>query len=377
MGRELRDDAKRAEQEMAGGKRPLEQGEVASLPALVGRVYDVTTGAGKSVQDVETALDDGITIERILRKGKELSVAEDLQLQRGDRVLLIGRREAAAKAWTMLGDESSVSSDLDQPLQVRDVVFTRKGGNRKTLGELKAQATRDMKHGVYIARITRMGKAVPLLDGTILLHGDVVTLHGAPSDLKRAAKEVGYAVPPGDKTDFVYLGLGVLIGLLIGMIAVKVVGIPLTLGSGGGALLSGLVFGWLRGKHPTFGQLPNAASQILKDMGLAAFVACVGLGSGAQAWATLQKSGMSIFIAGVIVTMVPLILTYAFGRYVLRYDNVAVLAGALSGSRSANPAFGGVLEKAESSVPTIPFAITYALANVLLTLLGPLVVAFA
>jgi AspT/YidE/YbjL antiporter-like protein len=133
----------------------------------------------------------------------------------------------------------------------------------------------------------------------------------------------------------------------------------------------------LRGKHPTFGQLPNAASQILKDMGLAAFVACVGLGSGAQAWATLQKSGMSIFIAGVIVTMVPLILTYAFGRYVLRYDNVAVLAGALSGSRSANPAFGGVLEKAESSVPTIPFAITYALANVLLTLLGPLVVAFA
>jgi uncharacterized transporter YbjL len=79
----------------------------------------------------------------------------------------------------------------------------------------------------------------------------------------------------------------------------------------------------------------------------------------------------------VIVTMVPLILTYAFGRYVLRYDNVAVLAGALSGSRSANPAFGGVLEKAESSVPTIPFAITYALANVLLTLLGPLVVAFA
>ncbi|CAJ0867316.1 aspartate-alanine antiporter [Ralstonia flatus] len=377
MGRELRDDAKKAELEMAGGKRPLEQGEVASLPALVGRVYDVTTGAGKTVEEVETTLGDGITIERILRNGEEIAIEPKSKLQRADRVLLIGRREAAAKAWTLLGDESTVSSDMDQPLQVRDVVFTRKGASHKTLGELKAQATRDMKHGVYIARITRMGKAVPLLDGTVMLHGDVVTLHGAPSDVKRAAAEVGYPVLPGDKTDFVYLGLGVLVGLLIGTLVAKVGGIPLTLGSGGGALLSGLVFGWLRGKHPTFGQLPNAASQILKDMGLAAFVACVGLGSGAQAWATLQKSGVSIFIAGVIVTMVPLILTYLFGRYVLRYDNVAVLAGALSGARSANPAFGGVLEKAESSVPTIPFAITYALANVLLTLLGPLVIAFA
>ncbi|MFX6118531.1 hypothetical protein ABTE85_19945, partial [Acinetobacter baumannii] len=96
------------------------------------------------------------------------AIEPTLKLQRADRVLLIGRREAAAKAWTLLGDESAMSSDMDQPLQVRDVVVTRKGASHKTLGELKAQATRDMKHGVYIARITRMGKAVPLLDGTIM-----------------------------------------------------------------------------------------------------------------------------------------------------------------------------------------------------------------
>ncbi|MDR3400497.1 MAG: aspartate-alanine antiporter, partial [Pandoraea sp.] len=176
------------------------------------------------------------------------------------------------------------------------------------------------------------------------------------------------------KTDYVYMGIGIVVGLLIGYIVVKVGGIPLTLGSGGGALLAGLVFGWLRGKHPTFGAMPLAASSLLKELGLATFVTCVGLSAGAQAWQTLQQSGISIFLAGVIVTIVPLLLTYAFGRYVLRYDNVAILAGALSGSRSANPAFGEILDKAESNVPTVPFAITYAIANVLLTLLGPLVV---
>ena len=110
---------------------------------------------------------------------------------------------------------------------------------------------------------------------------------------------------------------------------------------------------------------------------LAGFVAAVGLQSGLLAIDTIRSSGLSLFMIGVVVTLVPLILSMLFGRYVLRYDNTAVFAGALSGARSANPAFGGVLDKAGNSVPTVPFAITYALANVFLTLLGPLVVAFA
>lgn len=374
MGRTLKDDAKKAELAMAGGQTVLSADQVDSLPALVGRVYRVTTGAGKRVVEVERQLTDGVTIERLRRNGKIIIATDDLVLEAGDDVMLIGRREAATEAWRLLGDEQPPSRDLDIPLRMQEVVFARKGGNGKTLGELKAGVERDVKHGVYIAKIVRMGQPVPVLDDTIVYHGDVVTLYGADSDVQRAAKEAGYPVAYSVKTDYVYMGIGIVVGLLIGYIVVKVGGIPLTLGSGGGALLAGLVFGWLRGKHPTFGAMPLAASSLLKELGLATFVTCVGLSAGAQAWQTLQQSGISIFLAGVIVTIVPLLLTYAFGRYVLRYDNVAILAGALSGSRSANPAFGEILDKAESNVPTVPFAITYAIANVLLTLLGPLVV---
>lgn len=374
MGRTLKDDAKKAELEMAGGRAVLNADQVDSLPALVGRVYRVTTGAGKRVIEIEKQLTDGVTIERLRRHGKIIIATDDLVLEAGDDVMLIGRREAATEAWRLIGDEQRPSADLDIALRMQEVVFARKGGNGKTLGELKAGVERDVKHGVYIAKIVRMGQPVPILDDTIIYHGDVVTLYGADSDVQRAAKEAGYPVAYSVKTDYVYMGIGIVVGLLIGYIVVKVGGIPLTLGSGGGALLAGLVFGWLRGKHPTFGAMPLAASSLLKELGLATFVTCVGLSAGAQAWQTLQQSGISIFLAGVIVTIVPLLLTYLFGRYVLRYDNVAILAGALSGSRSANPAFGEILDKAESNVPTVPFAITYAIANVLLTLLGPLVV---
>ncbi len=166
-----------------------------------------------------------------------------------------------------------------------------------------------------------------------------------------------------------------MLGLLIGLIVVRVSGVPITLGAGGGALLSGLLFGWLRTRHQTMGNMPPAASQLLKDLGLAGFVAAVGLQSGLQAIQTIKESGLTLFMIGVVVTIVPLILSMFFARFVLKYDNVAILAGALSGARSANPAFGGVLDKAGNSIPTVPFAITYALANVFLTLLGPFVVA--
>jgi putative transport protein len=259
-------------------------------------------------------------------------------------------------------------------MQNRQGVFTRKGMNHMTIAAVRSTVDRDLRHGVFVQEIRRADQPLPILPETQLEHGDVITFYGSPQDTKRAVDAAGYELPVTNKTDFIYMGVGIVIGLLIGLIVVNVAGVPLTLGSGGGCLLAGLIFGWMRGKHPMYGVMPPAASQLMKDFGLAAFVAAVGLNSGLQAVVTVKQSGLTIFLLGAIVTILPLVLTMLFGRYVLRYTNAALLAGALTGSRSANPAFGGVLDQAESAVPTVPFAITYALANVLLTLLGPLVV---
>jgi putative transport protein len=374
MGQGLREASIEAERDLAGSAPAQTAGQLSALPEMVGRAYRVGTGAGRKVSEIELSQNDLFTIERIRRGGKALEPTPDLVLEKDDVVLVVGRREGVVGLWNVIGDELAETDGVSLVMQTRQGVFTKKGMNHTTIAAVRQNVDRDLRHGVYIEGATRAGQPLPILPETKLEHGDVITFYGSPKDTKRAVDAAGYELPYSNKTDFIYMGVGLVLGLLIGLIVLNVGGIPLTLGSGGGCLLAGLLFGWMRGKHPMYGVLPSAASQLLKDFGLAAFVAVVGLNSGLQAVVTVKQSGMTIFLLGVFVTLFPLLLTMLFGRYVLGYKNAAILAGALSGSRSANPAFGGVLDKAESAVPTVPFAITYAIANVALTLLGPLVV---
>ncbi|MEX3951237.1 aspartate-alanine antiporter [Paraburkholderia sp. EG287B] len=377
MGRSLKDASADAEREMSGGNAAAGPGQITALPELFGRVFRVENAAGRTVKQIELAESDLVAVEKIRRAGKLLDATPDFVLSRDDVVLVVGRREQMVEVGALIGPEVPDSGGMSLVMQTRQLVFTKKGMNHTTIAEVRKNVDRDLRHGVYIEKIERVGQPVPLLPETKLEHGDVVTIYGTATDTKRAVQAAGYELAYSNKTDFIYMGVGLVLGLLVGLIVVNVAGIPLTLGSGGGCLLAGLVFGWMRGKHPMYGVMPPAASQLLKDFGLAAFVAVVGLNSGLQAVVTIKQSGITIFLLGVVVTIVPLILTMLFGRYVLKYNNAAILAGALSGARSANPAFGGILDKAESAVPTVPFAITYAIANVLLTLLGPLVVGLA
>jgi putative transport protein len=374
MGQGLKEASIEAEKGLRGSAATHGPGQASALPALVGRAFRVVAAGGRTVADIELAEQDMITIERIRRAGKPVEPRPDVMLLAGDIVLVVGRREVMVSAAPLIGDEVADTDGVSVVMQTRQGVFTKKGMNHTTIAAVRTTVDRDLRHGIFIQEIKRADQPLPILPETVLEHGDVITFYGSPQDTKRAVDAAGYELPYSNKTDFIYMGVGIVLGLLMGLIVVDVAGIPLTLGSGGGCLLAGLLFGWMRGKHPMYGVMPSAASQLLKDFGLAAFVAVVGLNSGLQAVVTVKQSGMTIFLLGVFVTLFPLLLTMVFGRYVLRYNNAALLAGALSGSRSANPAFGGVLDKAESAVPTVPFAITYALANVLLTLLGPLVV---
>jgi putative transport protein len=377
MGQGLKEASIEAETEMGSHEAATVPGQLPSLPELFGRVFRVDAGAGKTVKQIEVAERDLVTVEKIRRADKLIDPTPDFVLSRDDLVLVVGHRAPMVEVGAKIGPEVPDSGGMTLTMQMRQAVFAAKGMNNMTIAEVRKHVDRTLRHGVYVESITRVGQPVPVLPETRVEHGDVVTFYGTSTDTKRAVLAAGYDLAYTYKTDFIYMGAGLVLGLLIGLLVVNVAGIPLTLGSGGGCLLSGLVFGWMRGKRPMYGVMPAAASQLLKDFGLAAFVVVVGLNSGLQAVVTIKQSGLTIFLLGVVVTMVPLILTMLFGRYVLRYNNAAILAGALSGARSANPAFGGVLDKAESSVPTVPFAITYAIANVLLTLLGPLVVGLA
>lgn len=378
-GRKIREDAIQAEQELLKGVRVYGTGESPAVPDLVGRIFRVGQ-AGRTVAELEasaTANGGTVTVERIQRKNAMVGVDGSLALEAGDIILLVGRRAAVVALGASVGEELQGAEGMDVVMVRRDVAISNNQYLNRSVKDILDSLSQEFKHGVYAVALMRAGTPVPIAPATMVMPGDVVTLFGTPQDVQKAAQSVGPIIVPSDKTDFVFHGLGITVGLLIGLLVLRLGSIPITLGSGGGALLAGLLFGWWRSRKHTFGNMPTAASTLLRDLGLAGFVAMVGLQSGQQAVTTVMQQGLTLFLLGVVVTIVPLLIAMLFGKYVLRYDNVAVFAGSLSGARSANPAFGEILDKAGNSIPTAPFAITYALANVFLTLLGPLVIAFA
>src|SRR5437773_7896251 len=188
----------------------------------------------------------------------------------------------------------------------------------------------DFARGVFLKKLTRVGEPMPFSPATRIERGDVMTLIGATRDVERAAKILGYADRQTVMTDMIFVGLGIVLGGLVGLLSVTIGGLPITLTASGGALIMGLVFGWLRALRPTFGRIPEPAMWVFDTVGLTVFIGVVGLGAGPSFVSGLQKSGPSLIFVGLLVATLPHVLAIVFGRYVLKM-NPLILLGACSG----------------------------------------------
>jgi AspT/YidE/YbjL antiporter-like protein len=189
----------------------------------------------------------------------------------------------------------------------------------------------------------------------------------------RVAAKIGQRLRTGDRTDTEFLAAGLVFGLALGALHYTIGGISLTLGGGGGALIAGLVCGWLHARHPKRGSIPPAAQQTLIDLGLGGFIAAIGLGNAQPAWQAIGAHGSALLIIGIVVTLVPMIVGTLFARYVLRMNPV-IICGALAGAMTVDAAVAGACEVAQSQTPVLGVAVPYAISNVVLTVLGPIIV---
>jgi len=188
-----------------------------------------------------------------------------------------------------------------------------------------------------------------------------------------AAKALGYPDRPSSVADVAFISVGIVIGGLIGALILKLGTVPLTLSTAGGVLIAGLVCGWLRSVHPTFGRIPPATIWFMNSVGLNVFIAVVGITAGPGFVAGLQKLGISLFLWGIFATTLPLILGIYIGKYVFRF-HPAILLGAVAGARTTTAALGMVMEAAKSQVPSLGYTVTYAVGNTLLTIWGMVIV---
>jgi AspT/YidE/YbjL antiporter-like protein len=127
---------------------------------------------------------------------------------------------------------------------------------------------------------------------------------------------------------------------------------------------------------PLIGSLPPAAAEVLKDFGLATFIAAVGLSAGPDSVKLFRQYGLILPVAGILVSVVPAAVSMCVGRWWLKLDT-PILLGAVAGQHCSTPALVAVAGVAGNSTPVIGYTITYAISNVLLPLLGPITVAVA
>jgi putative transport protein len=373
MGIDLKREAQKLESTLGGSGTKLAPGQYDAFGALRARVYEVTQteAVGMTVVDLEARFD--VRVEQAAHLEKRVDVTPDLTLQTGYRLALQGELGRVRNAGKFVGKETANLSAMGFINEERDVVVTRKELMGKTIAQAREMLDFKHRYGVYATRLRRLDQEIEAFPQTELHSGDVVRLVGAAEDVAKAADEIGYSQIPSKVVDYVYLGLGVLAGILIGMISVSVAGVPVGLGTGGGCLISGLIFGWLRAKHPTFGNLPGSTAQYLRDFGLAVFIASVGLATGPQAIAQIKQYGVTLPIIGFCVALVPCLVMVFYGRFVLKMNPI-LICGAITGNLTCTPGLNGVIEAADSSTPVLGYTVSYAISNVLLTFLGPVIV---
>ena len=344
---------------------------------VVFRAYTIENdwfGNGKTVEQLESYfISQGkrLFVERMRHNHTIINeILPGQLLQKGDEVVLSGRREFAIGEEDWIGEEVIDPQLLDFPVEVLPVMIQKKPYANRKLEFIRKQP---FMHGVSVRRIKRAGIDIPVFAQTVVDSGDTLELVGLKKEVETAAKQLGYIDRPTNATDMVFVGIGILIGGVIGALAIHIGGVPISLSTSGGALIAGLVFGWLRSKHPTFGQIPESSLWVLNNVGLNMFIAVVGISAGPSFIQGLKEVGPMLFIIGILATSLPLLLGLILARYVFHF-HPALALGCTAGARTTTAALGAIQEAVDSETPSLGYTVTYAVGNTLLIIWGVVII---
>src|ERR1700704_729573 len=337
------------------------------------RVRQGGRAVGLRVAEAEAMVPDArVFILRIRRGGKIEEATADAVLREGDVLAVVGAREVLVNVLGTQAEEVEDPELLNVPVAGIDVYVTNKEVDGKTLAELaKMPAAR----GVFLRKITRGATAtsIPILPNTQIQRGDILTIVGRIQDTTAATKLLGVVDRVTDMADVAFIGAAITIGALIGSLVFKVKGAPITLSTAGGALIAGIIGGWLRSVRPSFGRIPSATVWFMNSVGLNIFIAIVGISAGPGFINGLKTQGVGLFLWGALATTIPLILGMFIAKYLFRFHDALTL-GIISGARTTTASLGLVCDMGKSQVPALGYTVTYAVGNTLLTIWGMVII---
>jgi putative transport protein len=332
--------------------------------------------AGLTVAAAEARITEHRAFIHRIRRGERILAAEPgIKLAAGDVIALSAPRQIIVEWVGSRAEEVEDRELLDIPLSAAEIFLINPDLAGMSLLDTSQQA---WTRGLYLRSLSRGGQEIPIAAGIVLQRGDLLRVVGPERVVENAAKNIGVIVAPSASIDFVVLGLAIFIGGLVGvLVSFSIAGIKISLSTSVGTLLAGLLVGYLRTRLPHFGRIPDGAINLMTSLGLAAFVGLTGIHAGPIFLSALRETGLSLLLGGMVVTLLPQIVGFCVGHFVLRMNPILLL-GALTGAQTVTSAMAALQERSESPVVVLGYTPAYPISNILLTTWGSvMVVVFA
>jgi len=308
----------------------------------------------------------GVRISRIMRAGEEIvhPATEETELHANDVVQVVGLRRELDRFTPLIG--SATELDLMQSAgdaEFRRIFVTETRAVNRPLRELSL----DDRFGATVTRVLRGGVEMTPRGSSRLHFGDVVQVVGDARSLDRVTEFLGNSGKSLSETRFSPLFVGIALGVVLGMVPVQIPGVPFSvrLGLAGGPLIAGIIFSLIGSVGKFVWYIPHSANLALRELGIILFLACAGLGAGPSFFAAVMSwQGLQLMIAGLVVTIIPLLTTGIVARLCWQ-QSYLVTCGVVAGSMTDPPALAFANSQSDSEAASMAYAAVYPLTMML------------
>lgn len=332
---------------------------------------------GKKMLEISSFLKRDMVCTRVLHDNHVLIPNRDTVISLGDEMLVVCAEADAEAVIAFIGEELKdewVYEDKEQPMVSRRIVVTNPSVNGKRLGDMHFSRL----HGVNITRITRQGLDLFASKNLRLQTGDRVMVVGPEDRVMRTADLLGNSIKRLDHPNIATIFIGIIIGILFGSIPLMIPGIPapLKLGIAGGPLVIAILIGRFGYRFKLVTYTTTSANLMLREIGLALFLASVGIKAGASFWDTVVAGdGLKYVYTGFFITIIPILIIGTIARKVYNFNYFTIM-GMLAGTCTDPPALAYANSVCSKEAPGIGYSTVYPLSMFLRIFTAQLIVLF-
>lgn len=331
---------------------------------------------GQPLRQIFKMLNEPVIISRMFHQGSIITPTPDTVLSEGDVMQFVASKKIMEKVKLLVGTVSDMNlrTEPSSDLISRQIIVTRKDITHRRLGDIPELH----QESLTITRIKRAGIEMVAHGNIFLQLGDTITVVGIEENINQLAEVVGNSLKRLEAPDLGPIFIGIVLGVVLGSIPFYIPSVPVAvkIGMAGGPLIVALFLSRFGNHLYLNNYTTNSANLIVREIGIALFLASVGLSSGHNlSSAFTDGSGYQWILMGITITMVPLLIVGVIASKFFR-KTYFELCGLLAGACTDPPALAFALKMAGNDIPSSTYATVYPLTMILRILAAQLLILF-